>query len=65
MGAVNEIVQWRDRIEKVQLAAEAALEEIDCVLGTVRAHGNSARPPRLETESETVRRTRTCSSAMQ
>eukprot|EP00966_Prymnesium_polylepis_P033814 786010-Prymnesium_polylepis.1 len=31
------MVQWRDRIEEVQLAAETALEEIDSALGVVPA----------------------------
>jgi hypothetical protein len=37
MSAVDVIVQWRNRIEEVQLAAETALEEIDSVLGVVRS----------------------------
>ena len=37
MSAVDVIVQWRNRIEEVQLAAETALEEMDSVLGVVRA----------------------------
>ena len=37
MSALDTMVQWRDRIEEVQLAAEAALQEIDSVLDVVRA----------------------------
>ena len=37
MSAVDMMVQWRDRIEEVQLAAETALQEIDSALGVVRA----------------------------
>jgi hypothetical protein len=37
MSSVDVIVQWRNRIEEVQLAAETALEEMDSVLGVVRA----------------------------
>eukprot|EP00966_Prymnesium_polylepis_P206619 4786935-Prymnesium_polylepis.1 len=37
MSALDTMVQWHDRIEEVQWAAEAALQEIDSVLDVVRA----------------------------